>query len=471
MSDKSIMTITDRSMRLVLAAAFWIALPGTAAFCQEDTAKKTTAPRNIAKVGKDDDAVHPIKVSANGRYFVDQTGKPFFWLGTTQWELFRGYSLDDAKIIISKTKEKGFSFAQVMLMGVGDGTRANYYGEKPWIDNSPLTPNEAYFKNVDAVVEIAREHNLAISMTLFHKNYGNYITVANARAWGKWVAERYNEIPGIVWSMTPVAEARSIPILREIIVGLREGDRGAHLVTAKPDPAPYSSSFMHAEGLLSFNSIQTWGPIDLIYPMVTHDYQLESVIPVLMAEGAYEEGSEYGFEVTPLWIRRQAYYSYLAGSHHAYGHNDSWRVLPTWKQALDAPGATQLGILKKIFLGRKEWWQLIPDQTVLAAGGNTNGRVLTLSARHKDGKWIMIYWGGKETGSVYQRLKALFAGESSVSVQMDKLTASTTVDASWIDPRTGEAVSAGRFINRGVQSFPVPLGWEDAILVLENSNN
>ncbi|MEO8427123.1 MAG: DUF4038 domain-containing protein [Verrucomicrobiota bacterium] len=68
--------------------------------------------------------------------------------------------------------------------------------------------------------------------------------------------------------------------------------------------------------------------------------------PIRMAEGAYERGSEYEFEVTPLWIRRQAYYWYLAGAHHAYGHNDSWRVLPTWKEALDAPGATQLGILK-----------------------------------------------------------------------------------------------------------------------------
>jgi len=34
------------------------------------------------------------------------------------------------------------------------------------------------------------------------------------------------------------------------------------------------------------------------------DCNLKPVKPVLMAEGAYEAGSEYGFEVTPLWIRR-----------------------------------------------------------------------------------------------------------------------------------------------------------------------
>ena len=76
--------------------------------------------------------VYPVKVSANGRYFVDQKGTPVFWLGTTQWQLFREYSLDDARTIIEKSKEKGFAFAQVMLMGVGDGTKPNIHGEKPW---------------------------------------------------------------------------------------------------------------------------------------------------------------------------------------------------------------------------------------------------------------------------------------------------------------------------------------------------
>jgi hypothetical protein len=339
------------------------------------------------------------------------------------------------------------------------------------IETNPLTPNEAYFKNVDAVVESARKQNLAISMTVFHRKYKD-ITARNARAWGRWIGARYRDIPGIVWSMSPVAEAESLPVLRELVAGLREGDHGGgHLITAKPDPSPYSSSFMHGEGLLDFNSIQTHRQIELIYPMVTKDYQLEPPKPVLMAEGAYEQGSEFGFDVTPLWVRRQAYYSYLAGGHYAYGHNASWRVLPTWKQALDAPGATQLGVLKKIFLNRKEWWDLVPDQTILATGAITTGRVLTLAARHKNGKWIMAYWGGKETSSIYQRVRALLAGKSSISIQMDKITTSAKINASWIDPRTGEQVFVGRFQNTGVQLFWLPREWEDAVLILEASEN
>ena len=105
---------------------------------------------------------YPVKVSQDGRYFVDQDGQPVFWLGTTQWQLFREYKLEDARTIIERTRANGMVFAQVMLMGVGDGTQPNVHGAKPWIDDNPLTPNEDYFRNVDAVVQIARENDLII---------------------------------------------------------------------------------------------------------------------------------------------------------------------------------------------------------------------------------------------------------------------------------------------------------------------
>jgi hypothetical protein len=394
--------------------------------------------------------VYPLKVSENRRYFIDQKGDPVFWLGTTQWQLFREYTPDEARLIIEKTKSHGFAFAQVMLLGVGDGTRTNVYGQKPYLDNDPLTPNEEYFKHVDDVLQIARENNLVISMTIFHQRWRNLITRDKARTWAKWIARRYKDVPNLVWSMTPEAKLEFAPVVRELAAGLHDGDDGCHLVTFKPDPAPHPAGFLHDEPWLDFSVMQTWKWVERIYPMVTEEYGLKPVKPVVMGEGAYEHGSEYGFDVTPLWVRRQAYYSYLAGAHHAYGHNDSWRVLPTWKQALDAPGAAQLGILKKVFLARKEWWSLVPDQTVFASGGNTNGQVLNLAARHKDGHWIMAYLGSK----------------ANFSIQMDKLTGGPTT-AKWIDPRSGEWKAIGTFEHPGVQAFSTPEDWEDSLLVLE----
>jgi Protein of unknown function (DUF4038)/Putative collagen-binding domain of a collagenase len=405
----------------------------------------------IVSIATAEEPVFPIKVSPNGRYFVDQKGKPVFWLGTTQWQLCRDYTLDEAKLIIEKSKDKGFSFTQVMLLGVGDGTKTNVYGHKPWTNDDPLTPNQAYFHNVDAVLQIARERKMIISLTIYHQTNRKHLTQDNAHAWAKWLALRYKEVPNIVWCMVPEAKPEFVPVLRELAAGLREGDGGGHLIGVEPDPSPYSSSFIHGERWLDFNSVQTWKSVELIYPMVTKDYNLKPVKPVLMAEGAYEQGSEYGFEVTPLWTRRQAYYSYLCGGHHTYGHNDSWRVLPTWKKALDAPGAVQMRILKKVFTDRKEWWNLVPDQAIFTRGGNTNGQILNLAARHKDGRWIMAY----------------LAEKASFSIDMRKLTAGSKAEAVWIDPRTGDSVSTGSFPNRGEQSFQAPSGWEDSVLVLE----
>ena len=394
----------------------------------------------------------PVRVSPNGRYFIGQDGKPLFWLGTTQWELFRGYTLEEARTILEKTRSHGFTFVQVMLLGVSDGTKPNAYGEKPWIKDNPLTPNEAYFRNVDAVVQAARAENLVILMTVYHQRTRQFITAENARAWAKWLAARYRNAPNIVWTSTPEAKDEFMPVLRELAAGLREGDGGRHLISAKPDPAPFSSSFIHAEPWLDFNAMQTWNAVRLIYPFVTKDYQLKPVKPVLMAEGAYEAGSEYGFEVTPLWVRRQAYYSYLAGAHHTYGHNDSWRILPSWKSALDSPGARQMGILRRLFEARTEWWLLAPDQSVFAAGGRTEGDILHLAARHQGGKWVMLY----------------LADKAEFTVDLSKLSG-TRVRGFWCNPQSGEETAIEPLTNKGVKAFSTPEGWEDALLVLETA--
>jgi hypothetical protein len=304
---------------------------------------------------------------------------------------------------------------------------------------------------VDAVLQAAGERDLILYMMPYHQTCRKHITVGNARPWAKWLAQRYREMPNIVWSLIPEAKPEFVPLLRELAAGLREGDGGAHLITVEPDPSPYSSSFIHGEKWLDFNSLQTWKGVELIYPMVTHDYNLQPTKPVLMAEGAYEQGSEYGFEVTPLWIRRQAYYSYLAGGHHAYGHNDSWRILPTWKQALDAPGARQMGILRNVFEARPEWWRLVPDQSLFATGGQTKGRVLHLAARHPEGNWAMVY----------------LADQAEFSVDLARLQG-PRVRASWVNPATSESVAIGAYANTGVQSFKTPVGWEDALLILES---
>jgi hypothetical protein len=396
----------------------------------------------------------PIRVSINRRTFVDSDGQPFFWLGDTQWELCRAFSLAEAQTILQNRADKGFTVLQVMLTGVGDGARPNRAGHAPWVDGDPARPNEAYFRHIDAVLDHARRLGLVLVLGVYHQVQADRFTPDLACAYARWVARRYRDMPHVMWSMYPRAEPAYVPVCQALAAGLQEGDGGRHLITVHPDPSPASSSFLHHEPWLDFHSIQTWAYVDQVYPMVRADCNLEPAKPVVMAEGAYEAGTEYGFEVTPLWARRQAYHTVLAGGHHSYGHNDSWRVLPTWREALDAPGAVHVGVLRRVVEARSEWWNAVPDQGVFAEGAG-DGPLRNVAARSAKGDWVLAY----------------LASRTTAAIRMDAITASTEVEASWIDPATGTRAPIGCFAAAGARSFSTPDGREDAVLVLETPSD
>jgi hypothetical protein len=146
-----------------------------------------------------------------------------------------------------------------------------------------------------------------------------------------------------------------------------------------------------------------------------------------------------------------------------------------------------MGVLKKIFLARKEWWLLVPDQSLFASGGRagdwplprefaneaersayvrdlgpfesaggqpTGNELLHLAARHQDGKWAMFYLSAKTT----------------FSVNMGKLNA-PRVNVFWVNPITGDPKPVSQESNTGVKSFSTPDGWEDALLILEAADS
>jgi hypothetical protein len=246
-----------------------------------------------------DAASGPIGISQNGRYFVTAKGEPFYFLADTQWELFRRYSIADARMILENRKAKGFTAVMVMLTGVGDGTGPNLDGEHPWLSDNPATPNPACFAKVDAVVELARTNDIQLLIGLYHQTYGRRMTVESAKPWAAWVTARYREQPNIIWTMYPRATDACEPIVRQLAAGIQEGDRGRHLVSMHPDPSPASSSFMHAEPWLGFNSIQAWNRLGSIYPMTLADYQRTPARPATMLVATAEVPQATSAEPAP----------------------------------------------------------------------------------------------------------------------------------------------------------------------------
>src|SRR5262245_29427641 len=57
-----------------------------------------------------------LKVSPSGRYFVDQDGKPFFYLGDTCWLLFQRLNRQELDDYLKDRAGKGFTVIQAYVL-------------------------------------------------------------------------------------------------------------------------------------------------------------------------------------------------------------------------------------------------------------------------------------------------------------------------------------------------------------------
>jgi hypothetical protein len=401
-----------------------------------------------------------LRVAPSGRYFETAKGKPWFWLGDTCWPMFTAYAPDEVARYLASRARMGFSLVQVSPLWDGGTTsengenpNPNQEGVQPWANQDPLQPNEAFWKNVDAGVRVAREHGLYLGLL---PAWGSYvvntrmITLKNARAYGCWLGERYRNAPNIVWvnggdrKLVDETEA-----WRALSHGLAEGDGGAHPILFHPGCEEHATSHgFHHEDWLAAGMIQTWKDYVNIPGFVAEGYQLKPTKPVILAEGAYEDGPEYETgPITPLVVRKQAWWSYLSGGFHTYGHCDMWRKNPTWEKSLASEGARNMGVLRDIF-ATLDWWNLVPAQEMFASGEEA-GTTFNAAARSRNGDWALVYLSSATT----------------VELRCENFRSENLV-ATWINPATGGRTDAGKLARTRTDSFTTPLGWEDAVLEL-----
>lgn len=410
----------------------------------------------------------PVRVSENGRYFVDDADRPFFWMGDTAWPLFSQYPVQDAEKYLKNRADRGFTVIQgVLAWGNGTGMEstqpdANETGHRPWID-TPGKPDPVYFEQVDRLVETAERLGLVLAIL---PTWGYYVMDSrlfdeqNARVYGQFLGERYRDRSNIIW----VSGGDRIPtgresVYRSLAYGLRDGDLGTHLITYHPCGWRSSSQFFHQDDWLDFNMIETWTEWAKVYPAVLADTLMTPAKPVVLGEGAYENGPEYPQgPITPLIVRRQAWWAFMAGGFITYGQDRMWRMEQGWTDTFDTPGALHMQLFKQIATSRA-WWKRVPDQGLFASGVSSE-RTLNAAVRAADSSWAMLY----------------LASQCHVLVHLDKIL-SRQVRCTWVNPATGEQREAGVyptgnqngsvFPEARSQWFSVPGHWEDAILLMD----
>jgi len=242
----------------------------------------------------------PVKVSDNGRYLVNKDGSPFFYLGDTAWELFHRLSREEADKYLTNRAEKGFTVIQAVILSQIEGLEApNPNGDIPLRNNDPAKPNEEYYKHVDYIVDKAESLGLVIGMLPTWGSYWSSLSpedvifnTENARAFGHFLGKRYMDKP-IIWILGGdhnIHTEEEGQVINAMAMGLKEGDKGNHLITFHPRGPGLSSDYFHDAEWLDFNMFQSShaGHDHDNGLFAEHDYALLPVKPTLDGEPRYE---------------------------------------------------------------------------------------------------------------------------------------------------------------------------------------
>ena len=433
---------------------------------------------------------YPVKVSANGRYLVDQNNTPFLIVGDTPQGLISRLNEKEIDDFFADRQAHGFNtMGWVDVLCGGRDFITNIYattpdGIRPFTGFLPggtdhtyydlSKPNEAYFQRLDHIVTLGAKHNILIFIDPI-ETAGWLMTLRNngptaANAYGQYLGNRYKKFPNVAWlngnDFGGWRKESDDALVRAVAKGIKSADPG-HIQTVEFDP-PFGSSLDDVSwaAIISVNGAYIYGPT---YIQVLHNYNQTPVMPVFLMEAHYElervgRVSDYG---TPPVLRREEYWAMLSGGKgQFYGNFFTWSFASGWKYYIDTPGAAQVTIWKDFFSGLP-WQDLVPDQdhSVLTAGLGNYGDLQTpvsnsdyvTASKTPDGGFVVAYMPTART----------------ITVNMSSLKA--PANAKWFDPANGTytSISGQPFPNKGTQQFTPPGinhdGDSDWVLLLDAS--
>jgi hypothetical protein len=288
------------------------------------------------------------------------------------------------------------------------------------------------------------------------------LTGGRGDVYARFLGERYKNRTNISYVLGGDRDPNSSDVTlwrsfaRNLAIAANDGktpDYSKTFCSYLPTGEQSSSRWFHTDEWLDFNIAQTHRHFHLVYPMVTADYNKKPPKPTVDGEPLYE--NHYNRPATAQEIRRQYWQWQLGGGFCVFGNNYVKGFLSAvrkWSDYLDTPGRKSFILMKKA-LTAKEWWKLVPDQSMISEGAGSPPEI-SVASRSSDGDFAFIY----------------FESNKSLSINLSKLTAGGQITARWMHPGSGAEQSAGGpFSNNGTQSFKPPSGFDDAVLILETS--
>ena len=411
-------------------------------------------------------------VSADGRYFVDQTGAPILVRGDSPWALLVDASQAQMDTYVATRKSQGFNAVLVSLLGsIASGgpsdSGATFDGLLPFVNGDPSRLNGAYWDRVEHFIARCREAGITVMAypidgwagTAEFNGLARSWSVATATAYGRAVAARLAAYDNVIWAVggdfTP-GQATEDARFAAVLAGLSAGGMD-RLSTAQftLNSTSLSSPFWRA--LVDFSFVYSYAAT---YAMVENGYRETTPtgahLPALLGETHYEAYPR----VTNLYLRSQTAWALTSGSPgDFYGSESVWDTAPT-PAALNTTAVAQISALRAAFARLDGWQRLRPDY---ASAFITSGRGTKAGDTGE-------YFSGNTyvTGGVTDdgTLAVVYLPDATRSITLNTGLIGSGFTARWVDPTNGTSHPTG-----AAASYAQPVanaaGDHDWFLVLE----
>ena len=397
-------------------------------------------------------------------------------MADTMWGLAT-LTLGEADYYFRTRRDQGYNTILGPVV-FGSGGKDKFVAPGIGSMDAPEAKNSAYYDHLEKLIRKAKERGMYIGLVVQwgeDNRMSKYKSDADARAYGKWLGQRFKDHTNIFWftageyTLAPGYKNR----YKAIAEGLSEAVGSRQLVSIHPaGGAGYnkqsSSDYFHSSGWLDFNAVQTWTYDESSFKKIRDDWNERPTKPVFLSETKYEKEGADAFR-----LRRNAYWGVFAGSlGFGYGHDKIWAGKrdfgSDWKRALNDEGGNDMRHLMDLILSRSEtprgsviYFDRRPGDSLIkrvdggSNPGNAKKRGHVGAMRDGSGKYFMVY---VPTDGSSRR----------VTVDMGKVSGSKA-RAWWYNPSNGDSSEIGVFDSSGSKEFKTPSSGKDWVLVVDDT--
>ncbi len=367
-----------------------------------------------------------LRVSDNGTYLQHENGTPFFWMGETGWLLPERLDRSEASYYLNGCREAGYNVVQVQTI---NGVPAiNFYGQLSNSDGWDFSEINkkgvyGYWDPMDYIIKQAENQGIYIAMVPIWGGLvkAGLMSVDDAKAYGKFLAERYKDSPNIIWVMGGDVKGDINPDQWNAMARTIKSIDKNHLMSYHPFGRTSSINWFHNAEWLDFNMFQSGhrrydqvrgdgddtaqaAQAEDNWRYVEAGLAMKPRKPIFDAEPSYEEIPQGLHDPSQPWwkapdVRRYAYWAVFAGAFgHTYGHNSIMQMLKpanvggygavkTWYEGMKDPGFNQMKHLKNLILAFP-FFERVPDQSIIAGENGTRYDRL-IATRGND--YLLVY--------------------------------------------------------------------------------